>query len=322
MKAKIFVTTKLPEDVIEFLEPHCDLDIWEGVYPINKDEIADRLKDVDGILGTHLRVNQKLLDLAPKYRIHSNISVGYDNFDTDLMAKNNIIGTHTPSVLDDTVADLAVGMMLAAGRRIAYFDKYVKEGKWKATDNEELFGLDIYGKTLGILGLGRIGTKIAKRASLGFDMNVIYYSRTRKENLEEEFNLTYKELDDLLKESDYVVCILPLNKETEKFLGAREFELMKETAFFINIARGKIVDEAALIKALQEGKIAGAALDVYEKEPVDLDNPLLKMDNVVTLPHMGSSTRETRDAMAMMAAKDLLLGLQGKKPENIVPELR
>lgn len=320
MKAKVFVTTKLPEDVKEFLEPYCELDFWEGAYPIPKDEIADRLKDVEGILGSQLRVNEKLLELAPNLKIHSNISVGYDNFDPALMAEHNIMGTHTPSVLDDTVADLAVGMMLAAGRRIAYFDRYVKEGQWKPTDNENLFGLDIHGKTLGIVGLGRIGTKIAKRASLGFDMNVLYYSRTRKEEEEKEFNLTYKELDDLLKESDYVICMLPLNPNTEKFLGAREFGLMKNSAYFINIARGKIVDEAALIKALEDGEIAGAALDVYEKEPVDANNPLLSMDNVVTLPHMGSSTRETRDAMAMMAAKNLVAGLKGEKPENLIPE--
>jgi gluconate 2-dehydrogenase len=266
-------------------------------------------------------IDQELLDCAPRLKVVSNVSVGYNNFDIEAMKKRAVLGTNTPSVLDETVADLVMALVLATSRRIVELDRYVKEGTWIKGNDEKLFGADVHHATIGIIGMGRIGEAIAKRAKYGFDMDVLYYNRTRKHQAEEKFGVEYVSMDEVLKRSDFVVLMTPLTPETTHMIGQREFSLMKETAFFINASRGQTVDEQALIEALEMGKICGAGLDVYEKEPVDPNNPLLKMPNVVTLPHIGSATEKTRFEMAMLAAKNLVLGVRGEQPPNLLNEL-
>jgi gluconate 2-dehydrogenase len=280
------------------------------------------IADVDGLLMVGGSIDQELLDRATRLKVVSNVSVGYNNFDIEAMKKRAVLGTNTPSVLDETVADLVLALVLATSRRIVELDRYVKEGKWEKGNDEQLLGADVHHATIGIIGMGRIGEAIAKRAKNGFDMDVLYYNRTRKHQAEEKLGVEYASMDEVLKRSDFVVLMTPLTPETTHMIGKKEFSLMKENAFFINASRGQTVDEQALIEALEMGKICGAGLDVYEKEPVDLDNPLLKMPNVVTLPHIGSATEKTRFEMAMLAAKNLVLGVRGEQPPNLLNEFK
>ncbi|MEW9122543.1 MAG: D-glycerate dehydrogenase [Thermotaleaceae bacterium] len=322
MKPKVIITKKIPYQVEMFIKEHCQYEMWQDTGEMPDKLLLNKVSDADGLMGPHIRVTEELLDKAPKLKIISNIAVGYDNFDIELMKKRKIMGTHTPEVLDESVADLAFGLILSTARKIGYLDAYTKKGNWDMLDKPEFLGQDVYNKTLGIIGLGRIGSKVAKRAALGFDMQVLYYNRSRKKDVEENLGIKYASMEELLKESDYVLLMLPLTKETEKMFGEKEFALMKDTGFFINVSRGKIVDEKALINALKTKAIAGAGLDVYEDEPIQKDNPLLKMSNVVTLPHIGSATEKTRFDMAMKAAENLVAAVKGKRPENLVPELR
>ena len=239
------------------------------------------------------------------------------------MREYNVLCTHTPYVLDETVADLVFSLLLATARRIPHLNNFVKQGNWcKGTKPEELFGIDVHHKTIGIVGMGRIGEKITRRAAFGFEMKVLYHSNTPKPDLEEKYGMSYRSLDSLLEEADFVVLILPLTPATRHMIGKEKFDLMKPDAILINSARGAIVDEEAMIEALQQGKIRGAGLDVFEQEPIDSNNSMLKMAQVVTLPHIGSATEKTRNAMAMTAAENLLAGVTGRAPENVVKELR
>lgn len=322
MKAKVFISKAIPKEVEEYIAGHCQYKIWQGTDPITDEELLDNAQGVHGIMAPHAKVNQELLDKAPDLKIISNIAVGYENFNIEFMKENKIMGTHTPGVLDETVADLAFGLILATARKISYLDRYTKNGNWHIIDDNEFLGADINNKTLGIIGMGRIGQKIAKRAALGFDMKILYNNRSRKEDFEKAYGASYCEMDELLKSSDFVLLMLPYTKETDKMIGKKEFDLMKETGFFINTSRGKIVNERELIDALENKSIAGAGLDVYENEPLSMDNPLLKMDNVVTTPHIGSATKETRFDMAMKAAVNLVMGLNDEVPTDLVPELK
>ena len=320
MKPKIYCTLPIPKEVEAYLAEHCQIRKWESEQPITRQDILQEVGEIEGLLTAGLRINDELLDHAPHLKIVSNMSVGYNNFDLKAMKKRNIIGTHTPNVLNDTVADLTFGLMLATARRIAEWDTYLKNGKWERTKSDEpFFGLDVHHKTLGIIGMGRIGEVIAKRARFGFDMSVQYYNRNQKVDVEQKMGITYSDLDTLLATSDFIVLLTPLTNETYQLIGAREFKLMKETAIFVNVSRGKTVDEQALIQALQNEEIYGAGLDVFEQEPIQKDNPLLGMPNVVTVPHIGSATAQTRDAMAMRAAENLVAGLTGRGTWNQVP---
>ncbi len=268
-------------------------------------------------------VNDEFLDAAPNLRVVSNRAVGYNNFDIAAMRKRKVIGTHTPGALDDSVADLAIGMMLAAGRRIAYFDRYVKEKRWdKSAPETSYFGLDLYGKTLGVIGMGRIGTKAAKRARLGFEMEILYFDVFENKFAQEELDAARVSLDELLSRSDYVLMFAALTDQNRHMLGARELSLMKPTAILVNSSRGPLIDEKALYEALANRKIAAAAVDVYEKEPVSPDNPLLTLENLVTLPHLGSATAETREKMGILAAENIVRVLYGQKGACVIPEMR
>jgi gluconate 2-dehydrogenase len=323
MKPKVFIAKPIPKEVEEYISQYCDYKMWEHKDRIPEDILLKEVAEVEGLLTPKGVITKEFLEKAPKLKIVSNIAVGYDAFDTNAMKERGVIGTHTQFVLDESVADLAFGLILAASRRIPEFHNFVRDGKWKGSmDRVELFGQDVHHSTLGIIGMGRIGEKIARRAALGFEMNVLYNSTRRKPEIEEKYGMVYSDVHSLLERSDIVLVMLPLKDSTYHFIREEHFRLMKSNAIFINCSRGQIVDEEALIKALEEGQIRGAGLDVFEMEPVADDNPLLKMDNVVVLPHIGSATEKTRFDMAMKAAENLVAGLTGKVPENVVPELQ
>lgn len=322
MKHKVYIARHIPDEVERYIAEFCDYEKWEHEEDIPRDILLDKLKDKEGVILSGYAVDEELLKQAPKLRVVSNISVGYNNFDLKAMKARNIIGTNTPGVLDDTVADLIFGLILSCARRITELDDYVKNFKWKADITEDLFGMDVHHATLGIIGMGRIGEAVAKRAGLGFDMEVLYHNRNRKIEAEKRLNVKYCDFQSLLKLSDFIVLMTPLNKETYHIIDFEEFDLMKKTAVFINASRGQTVNEKALTDALQNKKISGAGLDVYETEPISYDNPLLKLPNVVTLPHIGSATKKTRSDMAMAAAVNLIKALSGEIPPDVVPELR
>lgn len=314
-KPKVYITLPVVKEVEDYISKHCEIRKWEGKEPIPRDQLLQELADIDGLMTTGRRITENLLNHAPHLKVVSNVSVGYNNFDLEAMKKRNVIGTNTPHVLDETVADLAFGLILASARRIAELDRFVKEGKWGPTKGDDPFmGVDVHHSTLGIIGMGRIGEAIAKRAKFGFNMKVLYYNRNRKQAAEEEIGVTYSDFENLLKESDFVLLMTPLTPETHHLMGEKEFKRMKKTAIFINVSRGQTVDEQALIRALQNKDIHGAALDVFDQEPVEKDNPLLQMSNVVTTPHIGSATQKTSDAMAMRAARNIVAVLTGQEP--------
>lgn len=322
MKPKVFIARKVPPEVEAYLEEHCDCSKWDQPKPIPRERLLESLGNAEGLLTSGGKIDAELLERAPLLRAVSTISVGYNNFDIEAMKARRILGTNTPGVLNETVADLILALMLSTARRVAELDKYVKDGRWKRGDDEIFFGLDVHHKKLGIIGMGGIGEAVARRCRLGFGMEVLYHNRHRKPEAEAELQAEYRTLQQLLSESDFVVLMTPLTPETRGLIGQPEFALMKRTAVFINASRGATVDESALIRALKSGQIFGAGLDVFEREPVEADHPLLTLPNVVTLPHIGSSTEHTRREMAMAAAKNLVLALQGHTPPNVVKELK
>lgn len=318
MKKKVLVVNRLEKEVLDVLEEECDVTYFSTADPLANKEFKKALAETEGIIGLGLPIDTELLDLAPNLKIVSNVSVGYNNLDIAELTKRNIMATNTPDVLTDTVADTMFGLLLATARRIPELDHYVKMRKWKADLTADYYGVDVHHKTLGIIGMGRIGLAIAHRAHHGFHMDILYHSRTKKPEAEANVKAAYRDLDTLLRESDYVLLITPLTDETREMLTLREFKLMKETGIFINGSRGQTIVEKDLITALETKEIAAAGLDVFESEPVEDDNPLLDMPNVVTLPHVGSSTYETELNMSKLACKNLLAGLRGEKPPTLI----
>jgi gluconate 2-dehydrogenase len=321
MKKKIIAYNRVEKPVLDDLKKKYDVRFFNQAKPLEDPAFREHLKEAEGIIGLELPVGKKLLEHAPNLKIVSNVSVGYNNLDIDELKKRDIMATNTPDVLNDTVADAVFGILLAAARRITELDRFVKNGEWKEEAiGPEYFGLDVHHKKIGIIGLGNIGMAIANRAHFGFHMDVLYHTRSRKTEAEEAFNSTYCTLPALLREADFVCMMTPLTKETEGMIGLDEFKQMKESAIFINASRGKTIVEKDLIQALKEGEIAGAGLDVFENEPTESDNPLLQMDQVVTTPHIGSSTHETELKMSQLAARNLEAGLNGSKPPNLIRE--
>lgn len=322
MRKKIIVFERIEEPVLSELKEEFDVRIFKEQDVKDNPEFFEFLEQTEGVIGIRFPGNSEVLDKAPNLKIISNVSVGYNNLDIEELTKRGIMATNTPDVLTDTVADLGMGLLIATARRIPELDYYVKQGQWKETVSTEFFGVDVHHKTLGIIGMGRIGQAIAHRAHFGFHMNILYHNRTPKPDAEKRLNAEYVSLDELLKRSDYVCLVTPLTKETRGMMGKREFQLMKRSAIFINISRGSTVVEKDLIEALKTGEIAAAGLDVFVKEPVDPDNELLKMKNVVTVPHIGSATYETEVKMARLAAENLRAGLNGEKPKTLInPEV-
>jgi gluconate 2-dehydrogenase len=243
--------------------------------------------------------------------------VGYDNYDVGYFNERGIMLTNTPDVLTESTADLGFSLIMSSARRVAELDAWTKAGQWKRSVEAPHFGTDVHGKTLGIVGMGNIGAAIARRGRLGFNMPILYSGNSRKTEVEQELGAQFRSLDQLLAEADFVCLVVPLSEKTRHLISTRELGLMKRNAILINIARGPIVDEPALIKALQDGTIRGAGLDVYEKEPLS-ESPLFQLSNAVTLPHIGSATSETRQAMADLAYENLRSALLGDKPKNLV----
>jgi gluconate 2-dehydrogenase len=315
MKRKIVAYKPLPDDVLAYLQQHADVVQADAAQ---HDAFVAALKDADGAIGASVKITSSMLDGAAKLKALSTISVGYDNFDVADLTKRGIVLAHTPDVLTESTADTVFSLILASARRVVELADWVKAGEWKASIGPALFGVDVQGKTLGIVGLGRIGGAVARRAALGFDMKVQYTNRSANAEAEQRYGARRVELDELLATSDFVCLQVPLTPETRHLIGANELRKMKKSAILINASRGQTVDENALIEALQAGTIHGAGLDVFDQEPVDPHSPLLKMKNVVALPHIGSATHETRHAMARCAAENLVGALDGTLEINIV----
>lgn len=320
MNKKVLVVNRLEKEALDELQQEADTNVFIGDASLENPEFLKALQDAEGITGLGLPVNKELLQAAPQLKIVSNVSVGHNNLDLEEMTKRGVMATNTPDVLNDTVADLAFSLILATSRRIPEMDQYVKTGKWQEDLPAELYGWDVHHKTLGIIGMGRIGEEIAHRAHHGFHMDILYHTRSKKPDAEEKFGATYCSLDDLLQKADFVVLMIPLTPSTKGMIGEREFSLMKETSIFINVSRGQNVVEEDLIAALQNGEIRAAGLDVFDPEPVAQDNPLLNMHNVVVTPHVGSSTYATELKMSKLAVKNLLIGLRGEKPGELLNE--
>ena len=260
-------------------------------------------------------IDREVFERATHLEVVSNLAVGYNNIDLNAAKENGVIVTNTPDVLTETTADLTFGLMMMTARRLGEAERDLRAGEWKSWLPMGYVGMDLYQAKLGIIGMGRIGEAVARRAR-GFDMEVLYHNRTRRHESESMYGFTYAELDELLTQSDFVVVLAPLTDETQGMLGAKEFAKMKETSIFINVARGEIIDEQALYEALKARKIWGAGLDVFTKEPIDLDHPLLTLPNVTTLPHIGSATIRTRLAMMALNRDAITNVLEGKEPKN------
>lgn len=323
MKPKIYITRKIPEQIYHYLLDHVDIRMWDKEdVPVPREILIREIQQVDGLLCLLTEtIDAELLSYASHLKIISNLAVGYNNIDVKAASQKGIIITNTPGVLTETTADLTFALLMATARRIVEASEYLRSNQWKTWSPMQLTGQDIYGSTIGIIGMGRIGQAVARRAR-GFGMNILYYSRTRKTNLEEELGLGYCDLDKLLIHSDFVSILIPYSPEVHHMIGARELKMMKNSSILINTARGGIVDEKALYEALKDGEIWAAGLDVFEKEPLEQSSPLLSLPNVVTLPHIGSASQKTRLKMAELAAENLIRVLLGGEPLTPVNEYK
>ncbi|MEM2846471.1 MAG: glyoxylate reductase [Nitrososphaerota archaeon] len=318
MRPRVYITRKIPEIGVKILREYCEVVYRDEAPPPTRDELLKMIEDADAIYCTLSEaIDRELIDRAEKLRVIGTMSVGVDHIDVDYATKKGIYVVYTPGVLTETVADHTWALLLAAARRIVEGDSCIRRGDWKIPwAPTMMLGYDVYGKVLGIIGLGRIGQAVARRAK-GFNMKVLYYDVVRMREVEEELGVEYAPLERLLRESDYVSIHVPLTPETRGLIGERELRLMKRTAILVNTSRGPVIDQRALFRALKEGWIAGAGLDVFEKEPIDPDDPLLKLENVVLTPHIGSASHETRSKMAELTATGIIKVLRGEKPENL-----
>jgi glyoxylate reductase len=317
-KPSVFVTRRIPEKGLEMLRDFCEVDLWAGELPPGRDELLRHVKGVDGLLSLLTdKVDGELMDAAgEQLKVISNLAVGFDNIDVPAATARGIPVGNTPDVLTDATADFAFTLLLAAGRRLLEGDRYIKAGKWKTWDPLALLGVEIKGATLGLVGFGRIGKAMARRAA-GFDMRVIYYDPSEKIP-DSRIDATHVDFDTLLEESDFISLHVPLTTDTRHLIGAEALSKMKTEAVLINTARGPIVDPDALYEALKQRRIFAAALDVTEPEPLPLEHPLYTLDNLIIAPHIASASRATRDKMAMMAAQNLIAGLKGERLPNCV----
>ncbi len=318
MKPSVILYKALPDALQQRLEDHFTVTRVNNLSPETVQQHADAFAGAVGLLGSSEKVDAALLEKMPALRATSTISVGYDNFDVDALNARNVLLMHTPTVLTETVADTLMALVLSSARRVVEVAERVKAGEWTKSIGPDWFGTDVHGKTLGIVGMGRIGLALAQRAHFGFNMPILYNARRQHKEAEERFNARHCDLDTLLQKADFVCLILPLTDETHHLMGKAQFEKMKKSAIFINAGRGPVVDEQALIAALKNGEIHAAGLDVFEQEPLPASSELLKMPNVVALPHIGSATHETRYNMAACAVDNLIDALQGKVDKNCV----
>ena len=318
LKKHVVLYKKLSDALMQRLEEHAHVTLIEKLDDQGMQQLRAALPQAQGLLGASLKLDAALLDLAPQLEAVASVSVGVDNYDINYLSERKILLTNTPDVLTETTADTGFALLLASARRVVELANLVRNGNWKKNIGPEHFGTDVHGKTLGIIGMGRIGEALAQRGHFGFGMPVIYHSNSPKPAVEARFNAQYRSLEELLQQADFVCLTLPLTPQTENLMGAEQFALMRPESIFINISRGKVVDELALINALQQGQIRGAGLDVFVREPLEPTSPLLQLDNVVATPHIGSATFETREAMARCAVDNLLAALAGTRPANLV----
>ena len=322
MKTRILITGNLPENVILPLKEKYEMEMNQEDRPIDRQELLLRVKDKQGLLPMLSdSINEEVLNCAPHLKMIANFGVGYNNIDVRLATARGIMVSNTPGVLTDATAELAFTLMLSVSRRLVEGDRMVREGRFKFWAPMLFLGREVTGKTLGIIGMGKIGKAIAVRAR-AFDMRILYHNRKRINSKEEEnMRVKYVDLKTLLKESDFVSLNVPLTEETKHLIGKNELSLMKSTAFLINTSRGQVIDEKALVEVLRARKIGGAGLDVYENEP-SLTPGLTELDNVILLPHVGSGTLETRIKIGTLAVENLIAGLEGRTPPNFVnPEV-
>ncbi|EOR08861.1 2-hydroxyacid dehydrogenase [Acinetobacter genomosp. 15BJ] len=314
---KVVVFSQIDQDVIAQLQQDYQVVVLNPKLGDINEQIRTEVVDADAMIGAGRLLNESNLAPAKKLKIISTVSVGYDNYDVDYLNQKKIWLANTPHVLTETTADLAFSLLLSAARKIPQLDAWTKQGQWKRTVATEQFGVDVFGKTLGIIGLGHIGAAIARRGFYGFNMNILYHNRREKIEVAQAFNAQYRDLDQLLQQSDFIVVAVDLNTESKALIGAEQFDLMQKHVVFVNIARGSVVDEHALIEALQQNKIFAAGLDVYAKEPLQ-SSPLFELPNAVTAPHIGSATAETRQKMVGLAYQNLIDALEDRTPRYLV----
>ena len=314
MKKHVVVYKALSEPLKTRLEAAARVTYVDDVKGAGLAALRQALPTAHGLLGASLRIDAGLLDLAPQLEVISSVSVGIDNYDVPALTQRGIQLTHTPNVLTNTTADTGFALLMATARRVVELADWVKAGEWTSSLGPAHFGTDVHGKTLGIVGMGRIGHALAQRGHFGFGMPVVYHSHRARADVDDRFGARHCSLDELLGMADFVCLTLPLTDATRGLIGKRELATMKPSAILINIARGPVVDEQALIAALQAGEIRGAGLDVFMREPLETDSPLLRLPNVVATPHIGSATHETREAMAACAVDNLLAVLAGNPP--------
>ncbi|MFS8664673.1 MAG: D-glycerate dehydrogenase [Limnochordales bacterium] len=318
-RPKVYVARRIPEEALQILEAHCDCRVFAHEdTPVPRETLLQELAGADGafVLLTE-RIDDELLAAAPRLKIVANMAVGYDNIDVEACTRRGVLVTNTPGVLTETTADLTWALLMATARRLVEAQKVIERGQWRTWSPMFLTGQDVYGRTLGIIGAGRIGGAVARRAR-GFAMTILYHNRRRRPDLEAETGARYVGFHELLEQSDFVVTLVPLTAETHHLINEDALRRMKPNAILINAARGPVVDEKALYKALTEGWIWAAGLDVWEKEPIGPDHPLLGLPNVVALPHIGSASIATRTRMAVVAAENLVAGVTGRRPPNLV----
>ncbi|MBC7217004.1 MAG: D-glycerate dehydrogenase [Candidatus Caldatribacterium sp.] len=322
-RPNVFVTRRIPEEGLRIVAEYCEMEVsdFDGVLP--KEILLEKVRGRDGILCLLTdTIDREVMEAAgPNLKVIANYAVGYNNIDVEEATRRGIMVTNTPGVLTETTADLAWALLMSIARRIVEADKFVRAGKFRGWEPMLFLGTDVYGATLGIVGFGRIGQAVARRAQ-GFNMRVLYYDLVRAPfHVERELKAEFRSLPELLQEADFVSIHVPLTRDTYHLIGEKELQMMKREAYLINTARGPIVDEKALVRALKEGWIRGAALDVFENEP-KVEPELLELDNVVLAPHIGSASYATRTRMAVMAAENLVRALQGEVPPNLVnPEV-
>lgn len=315
----IYITRKCSEEQLKPLYEVADVDMWkEEEIPCPRDILLEKAEKADGLL-TMLSdsIDKELLDKAGQLKVIANLAVGFDNIDVQYANSKGIVVCNTPDILTDTTADLTFGLLLSTARRLMEASEYVKQNQWKSWGPLLLAGHDVHHKTIGIVGMGKIGQAVAKRAT-GFGMDILYHNRSRNENAEKTLGATYCSFDELVTASDFIVCLAPLTAETRELFNKETFQKMKNSSIFINASRGAVVNEEDLYDALVNGEIAGAGLDVFLHEPISAEHPLVGLHNVVALPHIGSASYETRYAMMRLCAMNIAAVLTGNEPKTRV----
>ncbi len=316
---RVLVTRDIPEEALKIVAENAEMELWREARPIPREVLIEQVADKVGLLCMLTdRIDDAVLEAGKHLRVVSQMAVGYDNIDVAACTKHGVPVGNTPGVLTETTADTAFALILATARRMHESEQFLRAGEWKMWDPMLLLGQDVHHATIGIVGMGRIGYEVARRA-YGFQMRILYTGNRPNEEAERNFEAQRVDLPTLLRESDFVSVHTPLNAQTHHLLGAEHFAQMKRTAILINTARGAVVDQKALYTALKEGVIGGAGLDVFEREPLPMDDPLLTLSNLVLVPHIGSASIKTRTQMAVLAAKNLVAGIQGKPLLHEVP---